>query len=166
MKPIRFAPIPKCASRSLKALGLLGEIEGRCHTKVTDYPDWQKYQWFAVDRPEAEWLESWWYQCQVENSMFAQWLGFTYEDMGKDLEKLLNPPTTESPRRPKVNQWVLDNFTVEYLASGLSFKDFCYSVITDGVPCERIQLADLDQWLTSKGFTTVHENKRGEDAIS
>ncbi len=26
-KEIRFAPIPKCASRSLKALGLLGELE-------------------------------------------------------------------------------------------------------------------------------------------
>lgn len=165
MKPIRFAPIPKCASRSLKALGLLGEIDGRCHTKVTDYPDWQNYQWFVVDRPESEWLESWWYQCRLENSMFAQWLGFTYEDIGKDLEKLLNPPTSEAPRRPKVNQWVPENFTEKYLVSGLRFKDFCYSVITDGVSCERIQITDLNNWLIGKGFTLIHENKRGDSEI-
>ena len=95
--------------------------------------------------------------------MFADWLGFKYLNLGDDLDLLDNPPVTPAPRRPGLNAWIPEDFTADFLASGLRFKDYCFATIADGVPCEIIQLADLDAWLTEHGFTPVHKNKRGEE---
>ena len=161
---IRFAAIPKCASRSLKALGLLGELPGRCHTKITEYPDWEKYEWFAVDRPADDWYRSWWLECKRTRSMFADWLGFKYESVVDDMAKISMHPKMEAPRRPGINAWIPEEFSMEFSESGKSFKKYCFDVITDGVPVEVIPLADLDAWLTARGFEPVHMNAQVEHA--
>lgn len=167
---IRFASIPKNATRSLKALGLLGEFEGRCHTKITDYPDWENYEWYAVDRPFEDWYRSWWAECHRMKSMFADWLGFTYASFEADIEKLENFESMDNvPIRWGINQWVPENFSEgykAYLDNGFDFKKYCFDTITDGVPCKIVQLADLDEWLIAHGFETKHENSRVENAIS
>ncbi len=157
--PIRFAALPKCASRSLKALGLLGELPGRCHTKITDYPEWERFQWFAVDRPEWDWYRSWWLECKRTHNMFADWLGFKYEDLWEDIARLSNLPTTRAPQRPGLNAWVPDDFAERFPNSGMTLKEFCFSEIAAGVPVYLIMLADLDEWLTAHGIAPVHMNK-------
>lgn len=157
---IRFASIPKCASRSLKELGLLGEVDGRCHTKIIEYPDYQNYKWFAVDRPEDEWFKSWWYECRDSRSMFGQWLGFKYQNIEEDKDKLKSPPLVGVPLRWGLNQWIKENFTEDFLKSGLSLKEFCFNSIIGDVPCERININELDAWLINRGIDPVHKNAR------
>jgi hypothetical protein len=161
---IRFAAIPKCASRSLKALGLLGELEGRCHTKITEYPNWERFQWFAVDRPEWDWNRSWWLECKRTRSMFATWAGLQYQDLWEDMERLSRAPVTKAPQRPGLNALVPDDFAERFPNSGTTLKEFCFAEITAGIPVEVVPLADLDAWLTTNGFEPVHMNAQVEHA--
>lgn len=108
----RFAAIPKCASRSLLALGLLGEVDGRPHSLLKEYPNWDTYQWMVVDRKEDEWLTSWWLECKRTKNMFAHWAGFEYESLSKDLDKL-NHLTGEAPVRIGLNSWVTPDFPIQ-----------------------------------------------------
>lgn len=155
----RFAALPKCASRSLAALGLLGEVEGRPHSKITEYPEWEKYEWFMVDRPAADWLRSWWLECDRTKNMLAHWAGFEFVDMWIDLPKL-HTMTGKAPQRAGLNGWVPDDFVPRFAESGKTLKEFCFAEITCGIPCQVVQLADLDQWLMERGYFPFHKNKR------
>lgn len=158
MEP-RFAALPKCASRSLAAAGLLGEVDGQPHSKITDYPDWEKYEWFMVDRPSQDWLMSWWAECQRTNNLLAHWAGFEYMDMWADLRKL-HAMTGEAPIRPGLNGWVPPDFVPRLAESGKTLKEFCFAEIMDGVECTVIQLSELDQWLAKRGYFPHHKNTR------
>lgn len=158
---IRFAAVPKCASRTLLQLGLLGELEGRHHTPVTDYPDWRRYQWHRVTRPAADWYASWWRECRDTGNLLGQAFGMSFEDMNADLAKLQELPLT-APRRPGVNAWVPADFLAEYsgyLERGLGLYEYCIDTITDGVSCIEVPLDQLDAWLTARGYAPLHENE-------
>lgn len=167
MKPI-FASIPKCASRTLKKLGLLGELPGRTHTKITEYPEWQGYSWHRVVRDKTDWYESWWKECRDSGSLLAEAFGMTFQNMGADLQKLRKVPDV-APRRPGVNGWVPEDFVHayrKYLANGLGLYEYCQDVITDGVKCIEVPFEQLDDWLTSHGYTPCYENRDIDYAIS
>lgn len=158
---IRFASIPKCASRSLKALGLLGELDGRAHTRIVDYPRWQQFQWHRVVRPREDWYAAWWRECRDTGNLLAEAFGMTFEDMHADLEKLQTLPLT-APRRPGVNAWVPADFLAMYsgyLECGLGLYEFCIDTITDGVSCIEVPLDQLDAWLTARGYAPLHKNE-------
>ncbi len=164
-KEIRFASIPRCGSRSLKALGLLGELDGRCHTQITEYPDWESFRWMRVDRPAEEWYASWWAACRDMRSLLAHEWGFRYESMEVDLALLGTPDNlpAEAPQRWGLNQWVPADLRTRlrnYLDQGRDFKDLCIDTICDGVVCDVIPLAGLEEWLMMHGFTPRHENQR------
>jgi hypothetical protein len=162
----RFASIPRCASRTLKALGLLGEVDGRCHTRITEYPDWQKYEWMAVDRPAADWYASWWRACRDQRNLLAYEWGFRYESMEEDLAQLQHPEFLQSvPLRWGLNQWVPMDFLdvyPGYLARGLGLKELCFDTVTCGIPCNTVPLADLDSWLRARGYSPIHANASAE----
>lgn len=158
MEP-RFAALPKCASRSLAAIGLLGEVEGRQHTKITEYPEWEKYEWFMVDRPERDWLKSWWLECDRVKNMFTHWAGFEFVDLDADLQRLKSM-TGRAPQRPGPSSWVPDDFVPRFLESGKTLKEFCFAEITSGVPCQVVQLVNLNRWLVERGYFPFHKNAR------
>lgn len=169
MKEIRFASIPKCASRTLKALGLLGEIEGRCHTKITEYPEWEKYDWHFVCRG-SDWEESWWMECKRTKNMFADWLGFQYQNLNDDLALLDKTfPDTEVPRRPGLNAWIPEHFKKSYPAyvrQNFGLHEYCFDMITERIPCKRVDIGELDQWLKERGYDPIHMNVREIDYAS
>lgn len=157
---IRFASIPKCASRSLEALGLLGESPGKAHSPITDYPDWVKYDWHLVMRPEKEWLDSWWTHCKKEKNPFAYWLGMTFENQERDLACFQSIPATPMVPCTEINRWVPNDFSTSFPASGLSFYAYCVRTITAGIVCTSIKISDLDSWLIAYGYAPCHLNER------
>lgn len=151
---IRFASIPKCGSRSLEKLGLLGELPGRCHTKIKDYPEWEKYDWYVVTRPYDEWIHSWWMQCKKANDLLAHTAGFEYNNLDEDLAKLSKIEFWES--RWGVNQWVPYNFGERYDGD---MQKLAKEVIIEDVNCKEVKLSDLDDFLSGLGFEVTHENR-------
>lgn len=157
---IRFASIPKTASRSLKTLRLLGEMQ-RPHCKVRDYPEWEKYKWYAVRRPTHQWLASWWYEAKKARAPITEALGMKFENMVKDLAILGNPPEIPPMKNVRFHAWIPENFSEAYKPFHGRFHDFCYAQILDGVPCETIDLKDLNEWLCKRGYGAAHENRTG-----
>ena len=167
MITIRFAPIPKCASRSLKALGLLGEVEGLCHSKIKEYPDWEIYDWHYIVRNNDEWYKSWWLESKQSRTDFSKALGMTFENFESDMlrfnsfESIGDYPPCSGP-----DEWIpTDKETFKegmrhFVSLGLGFKEFCYSIIMDGVTCTPVNIENLDNWLIANGFKPVHKNIR------
>lgn len=167
MKPIRFAPIPKCASRTLAALGLLGEVHGQCHTKVTEYPEYENYQWHYIERDNAEWYKSWWLQLKQSSNSFSKALGMTFENFEADMLCFNNfesigdyTPDTGPDEWLPADKEVFKAGMRQFVAQGKGFKEYCASVIMDGVDCIQVHINDLDSWLTENGFKPVHKNVR------
>ncbi len=179
-KVCRFASIPKCGSRSLLALGLLGEVPGQYHSGVKAYPQWWKYKWFEVTRPDAEWYASWWNEQRKGVEYLSEMLcirkselrpeGMQFVDMAADLALLADPNTLASlPERMHVNAWLPDDCVAQYaraLDQGKDFKTYCIETILCGMPTVQIPLSELDDFLSSHGYTPVHENPEVEHAIS
>lgn len=179
MKEIRFASMPKCASRSLQAIGLLGEVEGRHHSPITAYPDWQDYDWYIITREPYMWLAQWWEECRATVCSLAQCLGkdprelrhvglkFETGTFHDDSQLLKNPESLATlPARLFVNAWLPENAVnkyAKYLMEGKDFYDFCRETITDGVLCKEVWIDDLDKFLIDRGYTPQHLNKRTED---
>lgn len=167
MNQIRFAAIPKCASRTLSALGILGEVYGRCHTKVTEYPDYEIYQWHYIDRDNQEWYRSWWLEAKQAADSFSKALGMTFENFETDLLCFNNFESIGDYKHESgFNEWIPENkeeFKAglrEFVSQGLGFKEYCYSVIMDGIDCIPVHINDLDSWLSANGFKPVHKNVR------
>ena len=174
MKQIRFAPIPKCASRSLKTLGLLGEVEGRHHKPIQEYPDWQKYDWHLVRRDRGTWYAEWWDECaatvkamaalcgQHVEELQVQGLQFVTGSFHSDMQLLKNPESLKTlPARLFVNAWLPDNAVEKYakaLLDGKDFYDFCHDTITGSHICKEVPIDGLDAFLTEHGLTPIHAN--------
>jgi hypothetical protein len=160
----RFASIPKCASRTLKAHGLLGEVEGRHHSRLTEYPDRQTYEWMVILRPAADWYASWWQEAQRTPDTFTQAMGFRFRSLEEDLKALESPPEGIAfPQMEGLHAWIPPDFSEDYprfIQSGMGFMEYCYSVITCGIPCTPLHLADLDSWLSAQGLQPIHVNPR------
>ncbi len=155
---IRFASIPKCASRTLKANGLLGEVEP--HSLVTTYPDWERFEWYEVTRDYETWVLSWWAECKRAPDAFTVALGFQFQDVTSDLHILTNPPRISGlPKLEGVNAWVPSDFSKGFDRYFGNLMGFCRSIITAGVPCIEIPIAGLDAWLSERGFVPAHLNR-------
>ena len=48
----------------------------------------------------------------------------------------------------------------QFVSQGKGFKEYCYSVVMDGVPCIPVHINNLDAWLAANGFKPVHKNVR------
>lgn len=160
LKMIRFAPIPKCASRTLKVHGLLGEADGREHSKVTEYPDWEKCEWYAIERDEWNWYPSYWHQAKQNPDSFTKAVGLKFESMANDLGVLRNPPEISFERPKGVNNWIPINFNSAYAPFKGDFYGFCRATILDGVQCIPIQIKNLDSWLIERSLHPFHMYKR------
>lgn len=161
--PVRFASIPKCASRTLKSYGLLGEVDGKEHNSIKDYPRWSEYKWIAVVRPEADWYASWWNEAKRSHDIFEHWFGLRFNSLADDLNALRNPIIPKGillPRMSGVHSWVPPDFCESFPKSGLSFMEYCYSVIVADVHCQKLPISELDNWLSIHGFEPVHLNTR------
>jgi hypothetical protein len=181
MSEIRFASMPKCASRTLKELGLLGEVEGRHHSKVTEYPNWQDYDWHIVTRNRDDWLVAWWDECRVTVANMVACLGkdrdvppdaglkFETGSFQDDMKRLKTPGSIAFlPARLFVNAWLPSDAVEKYaevLAAGGDFYTFCQNTIANGIRGKEIPLDELDDFLTARGYTPQHINERShEDA--
>lgn len=176
---LRFAPVPKCASRTLKAIGILGEMDGAHHRPITQYPDWQGYDWHMVTRPKAEWYASWWIEMRSGAEYVADLLGKTldevrpvgmkFKDMDADLALLSEAETLASlPERLFVNAWLPANCVAEYqtfLDNGQDLHDYCVATITASVPVKAVAMDELDAYLIQRGFVPQHING-GHYAVS
>lgn len=160
----RFASIPKAASSALRAHGLSGVVNGRCHAPITEYPDWAKYEWKIIVRPAKDWYESYWHWTKQWPDAFTQAMGLKFHSIDEDLEALSNPPSDiVLPELHGVNEWIPVDFAEDYpafLKTGGGFMEYCYSVITCGIPCEPMPIADLDAWFISQGLTPLHARPR------
>lgn len=167
----RFASIPRCASRTLQSLGLLGErpvrdrfgeLKGVHHHPIRQYADWEKYRWMVVTRDPESWYRSWWETAKGEPDGFAAAVGLKFRSLEEDQEILHNASGYGIvPRCEGLHGWVPADFGTTFPASGLDFYEYCRSVIMDGVTCEPVRIEDLDAWLISQGLTPVHLNLRG-----
>lgn len=158
---IRFASIPKCASRTLKVQGLLGETDDFPHMPIQRFPNWDRFEWHVVVRDVAVWLASWWQEAKRAEDDFCQRMGMQFKSMRDDLAILENPP--KIGRVPFVrgfNSWIPENFDEAYKPFRGHFQAFCYSVITSGVRCVPVPIHDLDTWLEARGFKALHLNVR------
>lgn len=162
LSDIRFAPIPKCASRSLKALGLLGEVGERHHAPIADFPKAERYRWHRVERDPDEWLQSWWQECRRSKDLFAVACGMRFADMRRDLSLLRDASGLRYVRSVSgVNAWVPPDFVTgfaRYIETGRHFYDYCVDTITAGFACTPIPLHGLDSWLIERGLSPLHEN--------
>lgn len=143
-------------------MGLLGELKGRCHTIIKEYPDWESFTWMIVDRPLNEWLISWWRACRDMKDMLTHVWGFKFSSIEEDLQLLNKPELLKYvPRRWGINQWVPENFIKEYssfLEKEKNIKDYCIHVITSGIACNVVMLKDLNNWFLKNGFAPIHKN--------
>lgn len=173
-KQIRFASMPKCASRSLKAAGVLGE-DGRFHQPITSFPGWGQCEWHIVTRDRDSWLKSWWEECKRHVEEMAEMLaacrnrsGLQFSDFDSDMEALRDPRSLSAlPARLFVNAWVPDDAEARYaecLAKGGDLYSFCREVITAGVVCKEVPIETLDEFLLTNGLTAHHMNERERDA--
>lgn len=176
---IRFASIPKCASRTLKAAGLLGEVEGRFHRPIQQYPDWERYQWHIVTRDPYLWLAEWWQECRNHVYEASQIFGkpiavlrpegmqFQLGSFHDDIQMLKDPHTlTSLPARAFVNAWLPEDAVARYaeaLIAGKDFHQFCRDTITGGHPCVQVPIDDLDRFLADHGVKPTHENPPRND---
>lgn len=174
MKPIRFAPIPKCASRSLKSLGLLGEVEGRHHKPIQEYPNWQTFDWHLVRRDRGIWYAEWWDECSATLKAMASLYGRRVEELQpsglkfitgsfySDMQLLKNAESLKTlPAKLFVNAWLPDNYVekyAKYLRDGKDFYDFCHDTITGGHKCKEVQIDSLDSFIREHGLNPVHTN--------
>ncbi len=165
-RPILFASIPKSGSRSLKEIGMLGEVPGTCHSRIIEFPGYASYRWLAVYRDPEEWYDSFWRSCRRRPDAFTVAMGFEFKDRDADLARLSDPSVIRKlgklPERLGLHAWVPDDFATAYadaLDAGKSFKEYCFDYITSGVPCEVVKLPDLDSFQVSKGIAVpVHAN--------
>lgn len=167
---IRFASIPKCASRSLKEAGVLGEVEGRFHKPITEYPDYQQYQWHIVTRDADSWYRSWWDECRLQLEHTAEVMGkpaqlegLQFKDFMLDMLRLKNKDSIETlPCKLLVNAWIpTENAEEKYadaMARGLNFRQFCIETIAAGVKCIEVPIDTLDHFLVQRGYTPQHKN--------
>ncbi len=159
---VRFASIPKCASRTLNTLGLLGEVPGKDHSRIKEYPEWDKYHWVVITRPRLEWYLSWWHEAKATNDIFVRALKLKFMSLEEDLLIIKNPPKDlRLPNLSGVHAWVPSTYVVDFPNSGLDWMDYCYSVIVEDVSHEKLNLSDLDKWLETNGYVPIHENVRG-----
>ena len=166
-----FASIPKCASRSLKEAGILGEEEGRFHKPITEYPDYEKYQWYMVTRDDESWYKTWWDECRLQLEHVEELLGnpvklsgLQFTNFKSDMWQLgFKWSIAHLPCRLLVNAWIpLNNPVEKYgnaLERGLDFKQFCIETITDGVNCIEVPIETLDSFLLEHGYTPQHKNR-------
>jgi hypothetical protein len=158
---IRFAAIPKCASRTLKAHGLLGATNAEPHLRVTAFPFWERITWQMVVRDSASWLVSWWHEANRAEGDFCQRLGMRFHCMDEDLSLLKAPPRIDKvSKAPGFNSWIPENFRAAYEPFGGDFHAFCIATITDGVKCIPVAIQDLDAWLIARGYEAAHINAR------
>lgn len=158
---IRFASIPKCASKTLKVQGLSGATMERPHMPITDFPAWESYQWHMVERDRDSWLASWWWEAKRAEGDFCRLIGMEFRDMIRDLKCLENPPTLPNlPRYPGFNSWIPSNFSEAYKGFNGDFHAFCISTITSGIECVKVKIENLSQWLIDHGYKPFTLNAR------
>lgn len=157
---IRFASVPKAASRTMKFYGLLGATNERPHMPTREYPDWKKYDWHVVRRPTAEWLESWWWEAKKARAPFTEALGMKFESIADDMAIFGNPPTIPPMKGEHLHAWIPENFSEAFKPFHGRFQDFCYSTIMDNVPCKVVNIGSLDTWLVGHGYKALHVNRR------
>lgn len=159
--------MPKSASRSLKKLGLLGETGEAHHAPIRSYPLRERYHWHVVVRDQESWFRSWWRQCRRDKDLFAIACGMRFADMQADLARLNDSGAVRFiPATIGVNAWVPADVTQvlpAYIERGRTFYDYCFDVITAGIECTRVSLADLDAWLTDRGYMPLRENCDAQD---
>lgn len=174
-RPIRFASMPKCASRSLRAAGILGEVD-RFHQPITSYPNWQAFDWHIVTRSPQLWLSEWWDECFYHVGALARLTGTPAEllrpanglqfRLGSEADDLAllasNPMVLASlPARLFVNAWLPADAVARYaecLLAGQTFYDFCRRTITAGIPCTEVPIDDLSAYLADRGIALPHLN--------
>ncbi len=157
---IRFASIPKAASRTLQVFGLLGATTDRPHMPIREYPEWEKYDWHVIRRDSASWLASWWREAKRARAPFTEALGMRFENMAEDLAILDNPPVIPTlPPGEHLHAWIPANFSEAYAPYHGRFQDFCYATILDGVACKTIDIKDLDAWLIARDLPAHHVNR-------
>lgn len=171
---IRFASIPKCASRSLAEAGVLGEIAGKYHRPIIEYPDYDQYEWFMVTRDSDSWYRAWWNECRLQLESTedvmgkpVQLDGLQFTNFKSDMWLLKNKWSIANlPCKLLVNAWIpVDNPIEKYgdaMDRGLDFRQFCIETITDGIPCIEVPIDELDTWLAKHGFEVHHKNREGE----
>jgi len=158
---VLFASIPRCASRTLREKNLIGEVVGKDHARIVDYPNWNQYEWMVVTRPEADWYASWWHEAKSTHDAMEHLVGLRFVSLEDDLKRLKNPPQDiVLPKMGGVHSWIPANFCEEYPKSNLGFMEYCYSIIVGDVPCSLLPLSDLDAWLTDHGYAPIHLNSR------
>jgi hypothetical protein len=167
---IKFASIPKCASRSLKEAGVLGEVDGRFHKPITEYPDHQNYEWHMVTRSADDWYKAWWDECRLQLEHTEQVMGMPsslrglqFANFKSDMWLLKSKYSIATlPCRLLVNAWIpVDDPVEKYgdaLARGLDFKQFCIETICAGVKCIEVPIEALDDFLLEHGYEPKHEN--------
>lgn len=160
---IRFASIPRCATRSLQSLGILGEVEGKPHRPITEYPDWRGYQWCAVFREREDWLRSWW-GCSYPNPGRKPGdFGMGYEDYDADMRMLHSEAAFAQVPRGGIHGWIPDDFADgyrRYLECGLGMCEYCRDTILDGVPVLWVPLGLLNEFLKDMHYPDVKMNGR------
>ena len=165
---IKFASIPKCASRSLKEAGVLGEVS-RFHQPITEYPDYEKYQWHMVTRDADSWYKAWWDECRLQLEHTEKVMGkpaiingLQFTNFNADMRLLLNKQSIATlPCRLLVNAWIPLNAVEMYgeaMMRGLNFMEFCIETITQGVKCIEVPIEKLDSFLLANGYEPQHEN--------
>lgn len=158
---IRFASIPKAASRTLKVQGLLGETDAAPHMRIREFPEWERYAWHVVMRDRASWLASWWHEAKKAPGPFSEAIGMKFEDIAADLARLESPPHVAGlPKGEGAYSWIPSDFFAAYAPHGGDFHAFCYATIMDSVPCTPIPIESLSTWLTGNGFKPFHLNAR------
>jgi hypothetical protein len=175
MKEIKFASIPRCASRSLKGIGLLGETY--FHSTILEYPDWYLYDWHRVEVDPQEWLESWWQECRSHVEHLANVLGKTvgeirpigmqFISMEDDLKNITTEVLKSMPAPIQVNAWlnakVISKWD-KYRSQGKPLYALCVDSITAGVACKVIKIANLNKFIVTQGLTPVHLNSKEHHA--
>lgn len=159
MKPVKFASIPRCASRSLLQMGILGETGGRYHTRIVDYPSFQEYDWHAVIRPEREWFSSWWSVQKKLNYRGHHEFNLRLENEADDYNRLHDLPLLRMPRRKGINAWMPENFIEDWEAcrqAGTTFFGYCVGIICGTVPVKFVELSALNEWARAHGIQPVH----------
>ncbi len=165
---IRFASIPRCASRSLQSIGLLGEMNGKPHRPITEYPNWERYEWYAVTRDPLDWLRSWWSCGYANPDKKAGDFGMDYMDFSMDMEALHSNKAVWQVPRGGIHGWIPDTFEKDwpfYLGRGLNFYDYCRMVIVGKIPAMEIPLSRLESFLSCKGYALPKMNGRSQEEI-
>lgn len=156
---IRFASIPKSASKTLKVQGLSGGTNERPHMPIRECPEWEKYDWHVVRRDTASWLESWWYEAKKARAPFTEALGMKFESIADDMAIFDSPPVIPPMKCEHLHSWIPVNFSEAFKPFHGRFQDFCYATIMDNVPCKVVNIVNLDAWLVEHGFKPLHINQ-------